>query len=105
MIEWILIVFLLLALAGMSFVAWRFYRKCVVYDEVFQYISDDVNTNISQFVKINKSVMLSNEPEVRTAHENMITMGRRLDEILNRMEEATGLSLRPPKSPPRPVVK
>jgi len=103
--EWILIFILLVALCGMTFVAYRFYRKCVVYDEVFQYISDDITTNLLQFQRMMKSNVMSNEPEIKAAHSNMAVMGRRLNEILQRMEEATGLELRPPPSPQRPVVK
>ena len=103
--EWILILILLALLCGMTFVAYRFYRKCVVYDEVFQYISDDITTNLFQFQKMMKSNVMSNEPEVKMAHSNMVVMGRRLNEILQRMEEATGLSLRPPPGPNKPVVK
>jgi len=105
MLEWILIFFLLLAVVGMTFVAYRFYRKCVVYDEVFQFLTDDINANLFQFQKMMKSNVMSEEPEVKTAHNNMRIMDRRLNEILQRMEEATGLALRPPPAPPKPRVK
>jgi hypothetical protein len=51
-----------------------------------------------------RSSVLSNEPEVQTAHKNMMIMGKRLEEILLRMEEATGLRLRPSSLPERPKV-
>jgi len=105
MLEWILISLLLSVLGGMTYAAYRFYRKCVVYDEVFQFISDDIVTNLQQFQKMMTSNVMSEEPEVKIAHKNMLVMGKRLNEILQRMEEATGLALRPPPTPPRPVVK
>jgi hypothetical protein len=89
----------------MTFVAYRFYRKCVVYDEVFQFLSDDITTNLLQFQRMMVSNVMSNEPEIKMAHSNMNVMGRRLNEILQRMEEATGLDLRPPPAPNKPVFK
>lgn len=102
-----LIILLLLGwtVAGLAiWAAYRFYRKCVVYDEVFQFLSDDIATNIKQFAKMATSPILFNEPEVRAAHNNMLIMAKRLNEILSRMEDATGLKLRPPPRPPRPKV-
>jgi hypothetical protein len=99
------IVLVLLLAASTGFFAWttyRFYKKAVIYDEIFQYISDDLNTNLRQFTKISTSAILSTEPEVQEAHRAMMTMGKRLNEISLRMEEATGLKLRPPPPPRRP---
>lgn len=90
--------------AGMTFVAWRFYRKAAIYDEVLTYIADDVQTNLRQFVKISKSNVMMADTEVQTAHRNMVVMGKRLEEILYRMETATGIRLRPPDPKPRPKV-
>jgi hypothetical protein len=102
-----LIILLLIgwALAGFTiWIAYRFYRKCVVYDEVFQYLADDIYTNVKQFSKMSTNNLLFNEPEVRAAHNNMMIMAKRLEEILRRMEAATGLRLRPPPRPPPPKV-
>jgi hypothetical protein len=103
--EWFLIVFLAVAFGLMTFVAYRFYRKCVVYDEVFQFLSDDIVANLQQFQRMMTSNVMSEEPEVKAAHKNMLIMGKRFNEILQRMEEATGLDLRPPPIPPRPKFK
>jgi hypothetical protein len=81
--------------------AWRLYRKCVIYDEIIQFIYDDLEINLRQFGKMSVSAVTQNEPEVQAAHRNMMIMGKRFNEILTRMEEATGLRLRPPP-PPRP---
>lgn len=105
MLPWFLFIVTLLLLCGMTFVAYRFYRKAVVYDEVFQYLADDIQTNLGQFRKMASSNIMGDEPEIKTAHQNMIIMGKRLQEILSRMEEATGLNLRPPPPLPRPKVK
>jgi hypothetical protein len=92
------------ATAVASFVAWRFYRRAVVYDEVFQYLHDDIQTNLRQFAHMASSNIMSNEPTVQDAHRKMMTMGMRLNEILSLMEEARGLKMRPPRPPPRPKV-
>ncbi len=87
-----------------TWITYRFYRKAVVYDEVFQHLSDDIYTNMLQFAKMQKMNVMMDEPEIQQAHRNMVIMGRRLEEILHRMEEATGLRLSPPQPPPRPKV-
>lgn len=87
-----------------SWISYRFYRKAVVYDTVFQYLADDIYTNLLQFARLRKMNVMMDEPEIQQAHRNMAIMGRRLEEILRRMEEATGLRLRPPPSPPPPKV-
>ena len=92
-------------LAALSvWAAYRFYRRAVIYDEVFQYISSDIETNLAQFRQMSASNIMSNEPTIQDAHKKMMIMGKRLNEILSRMEEATGLDLRPPPPPPRPKV-
>ena len=100
----ILLIIVTLLLAGVSYVAYRFYRKCVVYDEVFQYLAGDIIVNLQHFQKLLTTPMLMDEPEIKEAHRLMFVMGKRLDEILRRMEDATGLKLRPPPPPPRPKV-
>lgn len=87
--------------AGFAYISWRFYRKAAIYDEIIQFIYDDLETNLRQFGKMSVSSVTQNEPEVQAAHRNMMVMGKRFNEILVRMEEATGLRLRPPP-PPRP---
>ena len=86
------------------FVIWRFYKKLVTYDTVFTFLSDDILANLRQFAKIRKSGVLSDEPDVREAHRLMSIMNTRMEEILRRMMEATGLDLTPPPPPPRPKV-
>lgn len=88
----------------MTWVAYRFYRRAVIYDEVFQHIAGDIETNLAQFRQMATSNVMSNEPTIQDAHHKMMIMGKRLNEIINRMEEATGLQLRPPPPPPRPKV-
>ena len=85
-------------------VAWRFYKKLVTYDNVFTFLSDDILTNLRHFAKMRQSGLTSNEPEIIEAHRLMGIMNVRMEEILRRMMEATGLDLTPPPPPPRPKV-
>lgn len=105
MLPWILFVLAVAALTGMTFVAWRFYRKAVIYDRIFTYINDDIIANLRHFERMSKMVVFSNEPTVQEAHELMMHMGVRLNEISKQMEEATGLDLRPKPAGPRPVLR
>ena len=104
MLPWILFALALMLAAGAFFAAYRFYRKAAIYDQVLTYIYDDVATNIMQFGKMSKSNVMMADQEIQTAHRSMMIMGQRLEEILRRMEGATGLRLRPPELPPRPKV-
>lgn len=104
MLPWILFAIALLIAVFAFFVAYRFYRKAAIYDEILTYIYDDVETNIMQFGKMAKSNVMMADPEIQIAHRSMMIMGKRLEEILRRMEGATGLRLRPPPLPPRPKV-
>jgi hypothetical protein len=90
--------------AGMTYVAYRFYRKCVVYDEVFQYLAEDIVTNLKYYQKLLTTPVLSDSDEIKEANRLMHIMGKRLNEILQRMEDSTGLRLRPAPKPPRPKV-
>lgn len=103
-LPWILVVVLAVLFLAMTYVAYRFYRKAVVYDEVFQYLADDIYINLRQFAKMMTSNVMSNEPEIVDAHQKMTVMAKRLNEILTRMEEASGLQLRPAPRQPAPKV-
>ena len=104
MLPWILFALSFAILCFSAFAIYRLYRKAAIYDEILQYIYDDVETNIMQFGKMSKSNVMMADPEIQQAHRNMMVMGQRLEEILRRMEGATGLRLRPPVPKPRPKV-
>lgn len=85
-------------------IVFRLIQKLLGYDEIFQYMVDDIETNLKQFARMEATPVLSNEPEVQKAHHNMVIMRKRLDEILRQMESMSGLKLRTPPPPPRPKV-
>lgn len=101
---WIIAGAELAIIAGMGYALWRITQRAFLLDEIVQYIANDVEINLMHFGKMLNSNVLSNEPEVATAHKNMVVMAERLNEIFTRMEESTGLHLRPDTRPPRPKV-
>lgn len=105
MLTWILLAIVTAALVGMSYTAWRLYRKAVIYDHILTYINDDIIANLRHFERMSKMNIFSNEPTVQEAHQLMMHMGTRLNEISKQMEEATGLDLRPKPVGPRPVLR
>ena len=80
-----------------------FIKRLLQYDDLYQYLFDDVETNLSQFERIRKSSLLSDDDEVRNAHRNMVTMAMRMDEFANRMEEMTGKKMRKTTKPMNPI--
>jgi len=90
--------------AMMTAVSYRFYKKAVIYDTIFLYINDDLIANLRHFEKMAKSPIMGNDAEIQEGHRLMMNMGLRFNEISQQMEEATGLTLRPPPNPPRPRV-
>lgn len=80
-------------------------RRLLQYDEVFQYISGDIQTNLKQFERISQSSVTGNDAEIVMAHKNMMVMAVRLNEILLRMEEVTGKRFRPKNLGPPPQFR
>lgn len=103
MLETILFILLLLAAAAaitLSVLLFRATRRLIQYDDVFQMLVDDIETNLQQFYKMSQSSLLGNDAEIIQAHRNMMIMRDRLDEFIREMEEVSGLRLRTPKAPP-----
>lgn len=78
-------------------------RKLLQFDELVNYLVDDVETNIKYFDKLTSTPVLSDAPEIQDANKNMVTMSARLDEYLNRFEEITGAKVRKVTTPKLPV--
>lgn len=104
MLPWILLIIMTALFVAAAFVAYRFAKRAIGCDTVIQYLYDDIETNLTHFQQMRTSAILSEEPEVKEAHHKMMIMGQRLNEILLRMEDETGLRLRPPPRPPPPKV-
>jgi len=93
----------LIANAALTFFLTRFLKRLLQYDDLYQYLVDDIEVNLGQFERIRKSSLLSDDDEVQRAHKSMMVMSARLDEFVNRMEETTGLQLRKVTKPMSPV--
>lgn len=97
----ILLVTSVIANGVLVFLLIRATKRLLQYDEVFQYMAGDIQTNLHQFYRMSKSSILGGEPEIVMAHKNMVVMAQRLNEILTQMEEVTGKRFRPePLGPP-----
>jgi hypothetical protein len=88
----------------LAFLLIRATKRLLQYDEVFQYMAGDIQTNLGQFYRMSKSSVTGGEPEIVQAHKNMMVMAQRLNEILNQMEEVTGKRFRPESLGPPPQV-
>jgi len=101
-----LLAFLILSLlvnAGLVFALIRYVNRLFQYDDLYQYLISDVETNLVQFERMRKSMLLADDDEVRKAHKAMMTMSVRMDEFANQMEELTGVKLRKVTKPMEPI--
>ncbi len=78
--------------------------KLIQFDDLGNYLVDDVETNVTYFDTLTNTPTLSNAPEIVEANQNMRLMSARLDEYLNRFEELTGSKVRKKTSPKPPIV-
>jgi hypothetical protein len=78
-------------------------RKLIQFDDLVNYLVDDMETNIDYFDKLSSTPTLSNAPEIQAANKNMTIMSARLDEYLNRFEELTGSQIRKKTNPKLPT--
>ncbi len=74
-------------------------RQLLAFDDMVNYLADDLETNVQYFEKLTTTPVLSNAPEIVDANRNMSIMAKRLDEFLNRFEELTGKKIRVKTSP------
>ncbi len=86
-ILWILLVIETALLFVGGFLAARYMQRLLDYDELFQLIQDEIDTNIQNFDKLKNTPLLSNAPEIVHASKLMNTMRERLYEYVMRIEE------------------
>lgn len=70
-----------------GFLFYRYVQRLFNYDELFQYLQEDIDVNIQNFDKLRNTPMLSNAPEIVNAAKLMSTMRDRLHEYVTRIEE------------------
>jgi hypothetical protein len=78
----------------------RYLQRLFDYDELFQYLQDDLEVNIMNFDKLSTTPLLSNAPEIVNASKLMKAMRDRLYEYVMRIEE-NALRERVQSQPPR----
>jgi hypothetical protein len=100
----ILLVLSLAANVALGVFGARLVKRCFQFEDVFQFLVDDIEINLKQFNRMAHSMVLGNDAEIRAAHKNMMVMNQRLSEILTRMEEAGGRPLRSLPPRPRPQI-
>lgn len=88
---------------GLAFFLRRYLVRLFQYDDLYQYLIDDLETNLKQFERMRSSTLLSDDDQVRQAHKNMMVMAARLDEFATQMEEIAGQPLRKVTKPMQPV--
>jgi hypothetical protein len=107
MIGVVLGILLGLAVAYGAVASWLLVRasqKLLQFDDLVNYLVDDVETNVRYFDELTNTPVLSNAPEIMDANKNMATMSARLDEYLSRFEELTGTKVRKLTVPKPPVA-
>lgn len=95
MIEYIIIGFLTVACAVLSFVTFRLSRRLLEFDELFELLQHDVDTNIAYFTKLLQTPLLNNSPEVIAMQKNIEIINLRLQEYTLRMKETTNRETTP----------
>lgn len=88
---------------GVVYVLIRFSRRLLQFDELFELLAHDIDTNTKFFDKLLGTPLFDNSTEIKTANKNMSIISKRLDEYVTRMSELTRRELRPkPPAAPNP---
>lgn len=88
----VLIVLLVFSFLGNCVLTWfivRSLRRLLEFDDLFETFSDDIQVNVRFFQRLSSTPLLSNAPEVMEAHRKMGIMGKRLEEFVIRINEAS----------------
>ena len=75
------------------FSAYGFYklsRRLFQFDDLFDTLVDDVDTNTKYFKKLLSTDLFNNSEEVMAANKNMGIISQRLEEFVLRINETTG---------------
>ncbi len=103
LVLWIALLLSLSLNVGLGYILRRYITRLFQYDDLYQILIDDVETNLRQFDRIRGSSLMSDDDQVRNAHRNMMTMAARMDEFATRMEEIEGKPLRKVTKPMQPI--
>lgn len=97
---------LLSAASVLGFFLWKASQRLLEFDDLYELLVHDLDTNIAYFEKLTNTPLLSNSPEILEAQKNMRIIRDRLNEYVLRMEELTRRKLRKqqPENANPPVV-
>lgn len=103
---WILLSVSVLVNVVLGLLLFRAARRLLQFDDLYELLVHDIDTNIAYFAKLQKSPLLTNSQEVLDMHRNMSIIRQRLDEYVLRMQELVKRELRrkPPERLKPPVV-
>lgn len=87
----------------LCFAGYRLTRRLLEFDELFQLLAHDIETNVKYLAKLVNTPLFLNSPEVLEVQRNMRIMAERLREYLVRIGEATNKPSEK-KLPPNPPV-
>lgn len=94
-----------LVLTGVEgFFLWKASKRLFEFDDLYELLVHDLDTNIKHFNKLVNTPLLSDAPEILEAQKNMRIMRDRLNEYVLRMEELTRRKLRKEAAKPNPPV-
>jgi hypothetical protein len=94
----------LLANVVFGFLLVRASRRLFRFDDLYELLVHDIDTNIKYFDKLTETSVFSNAPEILDAQRNMSIMRTRLNEYVLSMEDLTGRELRKRFDAPNPPV-
>ncbi len=89
---YVLLSFLLISIVCnilLSFVAFRYAKRVLEFDELFSLIQGDLDENLENFQKLNKTNLLSDSPEIMHASKLMQKMRENLYEYTMRVQETS----------------
>ena len=79
-------------------------KRLLQFDELFELLAHDLNTNIDYFESISEHPVLGHADEIVVADRNMRIMRARFEEFIVRIEELTRRQFRKKKAIPNPPV-
>lgn len=86
-------------------VLYKFGKKLVQFDNLFELMSDEINSAISFFEKLLQKPLFMASPEIEEAHVNMNLLRHRLKELVAQMGELQGKDVDPPILPSAPSAR
>lgn len=75
----------------LSFVAVRFSKRLLQFDEMFSYLNDDVNSNLKHLEETLAKPLFLDTPEVVEMNRKFSIMKKRMEEYALRISENRGL--------------